>query len=63
MNGTKALGDWVVAIVTKQKLLYQLEIFLDLPNTFEGFRFVTFGILVILVVGPIRPPPIGAWCV
>ena len=32
MNGTKALGDWVVAMVTKQKLLYQLEIFWDLKG-------------------------------
>ena len=50
-------------MVTKQKLLYQLEILetlKDTPNTFDNFRFVAFGILVILVVGPFRPPPIGA---
>ena len=36
-----------------------LEILKDTPNTFEGFRFVAFGILVILVVGPVQPqtPP------
>ena len=26
-NDKKALDDWAVAMVTKQKLLYQLEIF------------------------------------
>ena len=33
-----------------------LETLKDTPNTFESFRFVAFGILVILVVGPVRPP-------
>ena len=33
-----------------------LETLKDTPNTFEGFRFVAFGILVIVVVGPFRTP-------
>ena len=33
-NGKKALGDRAVAMVTKQKLFYQLEMFRDL----EGYR-------------------------
>ena len=34
-----------------------LETLKDTPNTFEGFGFVAFGTLVILVVGPFRPLP------
>ena len=52
-------------MVTKQKLLYQLEIFetlKDISNTSQGFSFVTFVVLEILG-GPFRPPPpFGAWC-
>ena len=46
-------------MVTKQKLLYQLEIFetlKDISNTSQGFSFVTFVLLEILG-GPFRPPP------
>ena len=50
----------MVAIVTKQKLLYQLEIFETLKDTLstsEGFRFVAFVILEILVWVHFDPPP------
>ena len=46
-------------MVTKQKLLYRLEIFetlKDTPNTSEGFRFVAFVVLEILGEGSFRPP-------
>ena len=39
-------------MVTKQKLLYQL----DTPNPSKGFRFVAFLVLEILG-GPFRPQP------
>ena len=45
-------------MVTKQKLLYQLEIFETLKDTLnpsKGFRFVAFLVLEILG-GPFRPP-------
>ena len=45
-------------MVTKQKLLYQLEIFETLkntPNTSEDFRFVAFVVLEILE-GPFSTP-------
>ena len=53
-------------MVTKQKLLYQLELFetlKDTPNTSEGFRFVAFLVLEILgwVLFDLPPPP-PPWC-
>ena len=49
----------MVAMVAKQKLLYQLKFFetlKDTPNPSKGFRFVAFLVLEILR-GPFRPPP------
>ena len=43
-------------MVTKQKLLYQLEILKDTPKTSQDFRFVAFIVLEILG-GPFRTPP------
>ena len=45
MNGIKALGDWVVAMVTKQKLLYQLEIFVDLKGLSGCYGYQTKAVI------------------